>query len=335
MKNNKTPLVSIIVPIYNRLPFLGQLIATLVDQNYQNTEIIIVDDGSSDGSYEWLLTEQKELAFILLQQPNQGAYAARNLGLTQAKGDYIAFQDSDDEWPVNHISSLVTALEKNKDIDWIFGKIKRINHQTGETVEASNYENKAGQRHPFLSLQNCDRGNGVKLITDPNAGQMAIKARIPGSTQCALLRNTIFENQQFDASFRTAYDQIFAIKCLLQGFKFAYVEDVHQIYHVHDAHISLVTQSSAQKRINSAAEQIRGYQTLTDKVTNKLQQQAINEVIANLYAWLMSVAYRESKDYQNEWNSLLKAIQYNPYSLRIPKTLLSSSIRNLLEMIRI
>ena len=90
--------VSVIVPIYNVKGFINRGINQLLKQSYQDFEIILVDDGSTDGSLEECkLWEQKESRVIVLHQQNQGAGSARNLGIEHSKGSYIYFFDIDDE----------------------------------------------------------------------------------------------------------------------------------------------------------------------------------------------------------------------------------------------
>ena len=89
--------VSIIIPIYNDEKFLEQCITSVQNQTLRNIQIICVDDGSTDTSPSILEAYKKrEPRMIVLKQPNQGAGAARNLGMQYAEGDFISFLDSDD-----------------------------------------------------------------------------------------------------------------------------------------------------------------------------------------------------------------------------------------------
>ena len=90
-------LLSIIVPVYNVERYLEQCILSLVHQSYRSIEILLIDDGSSDGSFaicdEWAKKDQRIRVF---HTENHGVSHARNVGLEQARGDYIGFVDSDD-----------------------------------------------------------------------------------------------------------------------------------------------------------------------------------------------------------------------------------------------
>ena len=114
------PLISVIIPIYNTGDSAVKLLNKLTKQSYENLEIICVDDGSKDGSFD-LVSEfirqsklkNKNLNMTILRQKNQGAAGARNLGLKKASGEYVTFIDSDDEVKKTHIEDLVKSLEKD------------------------------------------------------------------------------------------------------------------------------------------------------------------------------------------------------------------------------
>jgi glycosyltransferase involved in cell wall biosynthesis len=90
------PTFSVVVPTFNRLPHLQRALDTVWKQTFADYEVIVVDDGSSDGTAEWLATQTDRLRYLL--QENKGPGAARNAGAAAARGDYIAFLDSDDLW---------------------------------------------------------------------------------------------------------------------------------------------------------------------------------------------------------------------------------------------
>lgn len=101
------PKISIIIPVYDASKYLHQCLDSVVNQTLHDIEIICIDDGSTDNSYEILCEyATKDNRFIILQQENKGAGAARNKGLEIAKGEFLAFLDADDYYSDN------TALEK-------------------------------------------------------------------------------------------------------------------------------------------------------------------------------------------------------------------------------
>jgi glycosyltransferase involved in cell wall biosynthesis len=92
------PTVSIIIPTYNREHVLGRAVQSVLAQTYQDFELIIVDDGSTDNTEKLVKSFTSEKIRYIQHRENKGVAAARNTGIRSAKGDYIAFQDSDDEW---------------------------------------------------------------------------------------------------------------------------------------------------------------------------------------------------------------------------------------------
>lgn len=107
------PLFSIILPIYNMEEYLKRCLDSLVDQTYENYEVLMIDDGSTDHCGEICLQyQQQDSRFHLLSQENQGVSAARNHGLKVAQGKYILFVDSDDEVPPNFVKDFADEFEK-------------------------------------------------------------------------------------------------------------------------------------------------------------------------------------------------------------------------------
>lgn len=111
--NKEFPLITIIVPVYNVRAYVGECIESLLHQTYTNLEVILVDDGSTDGSGE-LCDEyaEKDNRIRVIHQGNQGLSGARNTGLDHAKGAYIAFVDSDDCVMLSFIARLYKLIKK-------------------------------------------------------------------------------------------------------------------------------------------------------------------------------------------------------------------------------
>ncbi|MBQ9920107.1 MAG: glycosyltransferase family 2 protein, partial [Clostridia bacterium] len=103
--------VSIIVPVYNVAEYLEDCLNSLVNQSYENIEIISINDGSKDNSLEILKTfAEKDLRIKVFDNENHGVSYTRNFGIKNCTGDYIAFVDSDDIVAKNYIEVLVNSL---------------------------------------------------------------------------------------------------------------------------------------------------------------------------------------------------------------------------------
>lgn len=108
------PLVSVILPTYNRRQLVRESIESVLNQTYRNVELIVVDDGSTDGTDQLVRTISPAIHY--LWQTNAGVAAARNHGLTVAQGELIAFQDSDDLWHPGKLALQVALLRRNPNV---------------------------------------------------------------------------------------------------------------------------------------------------------------------------------------------------------------------------
>jgi len=102
------PKVSVIIPTYNRADFICDAIDSVLAQTYKDYEIIVVDDGSTDNTKEVLKKYDGKIRYFYKE--NMGVSAARNKGIKEAKGEYIAFLDSDDIWLTNNLETLINAI---------------------------------------------------------------------------------------------------------------------------------------------------------------------------------------------------------------------------------
>lgn len=103
------PLVSAIVPVFNGEKYLAATLSSILSQTYENLEIIVVNDGSTDGTAAICSSIGDKIRYI--QKSNAGVSAARNRGIAEASGKYIAFLDADDKWMPNKIERQVAALD--------------------------------------------------------------------------------------------------------------------------------------------------------------------------------------------------------------------------------
>lgn len=118
-------LISVIVPVYNVKMYLEHCFASISAQSYKNIEIIVVDDGSTDGGGAICdAFAERESRCVVVHQENKGLWAARNTGQKIAKGDFIMFVDSDDYIHVDMINSLYDALMQNPQCDLAFSNYK-------------------------------------------------------------------------------------------------------------------------------------------------------------------------------------------------------------------
>lgn len=123
--------VSIIIPAYNAVRFIRQTIESVLAQTFQDFEIIVVDDGSSDKTAD--IARSFGEPVYCIQKPNGGVSRARNTGIGNAKGEYIAFLDADDLWQPTKLEKQVALLDAASDVGLCFASTERIN-ENNETI---------------------------------------------------------------------------------------------------------------------------------------------------------------------------------------------------------
>jgi len=113
------PLVSVIIPVYNGAKYIAEAIESVCVQNYEPFEIIIVDDGSTDDTSS-VVQSFKNIRYI--RQENRGCATARNTGITESRGELLAFLDADDYWAANKLHVQVGCLLNHPGIGYTLGR---------------------------------------------------------------------------------------------------------------------------------------------------------------------------------------------------------------------
>ena len=133
-------LVSLIIPVYNVEQYLKQCLESVKNQIYPNIEVILVNDGSTDNSLSICRYYAQETGWILVNQENSGLSAARNAGINQSTGEYIAFLDSDDWIAPDFIQNMIESVEKydadivESGIRWVYSDNIRVECISSDTV---------------------------------------------------------------------------------------------------------------------------------------------------------------------------------------------------------
>jgi glycosyltransferase involved in cell wall biosynthesis len=141
------PLISVVITTYNRAHYLGEAIESVLAQSYGNREIIVVDDGSTDHTPHIVAGFGDRVRFV--RQENRGTGAARNAGITQATGEFLAFLDDDDVWTEDKLARQTQVFETSPETDAVYGHMEqfvspelddehraRFRHLAGQVVQA-------------------------------------------------------------------------------------------------------------------------------------------------------------------------------------------------------
>ncbi len=213
---SEQPLVSIVIPCYNRGEFIAETIASVLNQSYPHIELIVVDDGSTDNSREIVDSFAEQIT--ILEHPgrvNKGQSAALNLGIRASHGKYIAFLDSDDLFLPDKIEKQVRFLENNPHIGLVYGN--------GHAIDA---EGKV--LYPFYSSDHYE-------ASDPNRILLDCYFLLPNNS---LLKREVLEaSGGFDETLRAAQDHDLLIR-IAEVTNIAYINDFIFLYRRHKNSIS-------------------------------------------------------------------------------------------------
>lgn len=194
------PLVSVVIPVYNRETTIGRSVASVLNQSYTNLELIIVDDCSNDNSLKVVQEFQDKRIRVIPLERNSGANAARNKGIMAAKGQYIAFQDSDDEWVKDKLKIQLQDM-MNRDLSACFCAHRLIDDK-GESIVPEDYEDKKKYETELINVL-----AGCNVV----------------STQTLIVKKDIFDKiGYFDEEMPRLQDYEFAIR-LAQKEKIGYI----------------------------------------------------------------------------------------------------------------
>ena len=156
MTENTTPLVSIVIPTYNHAHFLGRALQSVLDQTYSNWEAIIIDNHSTDNTDE-IMANYTDARFVYLKIHNNGVIAAsRNAGIKAAKGEWIAFLDSDDWWTINKLQACFDSI--NDKVDLIYHQLEIVD---GHKQYFSRKTIKSWQVKKPITIDLIIRGNAI------------------------------------------------------------------------------------------------------------------------------------------------------------------------------
>lgn len=201
------PLASVIVPTYNYGAFLGECVESILAQTHARLEVIVVDDGSTDESAE-VLRSINDIRLIRLQSDHLGVGAARNLGLEQAKGEYLAFLDADDRW---HPDKLATQIRLAEDatLDIVFCNFRRFDSSGYLPKDHFSYF----PEMPKWPCRTKQQSNAVVLLGD------AFEILAPQPFLAACLSATLFKrgslgHLRFPIGMRIAEDWHYVLRAL-------------------------------------------------------------------------------------------------------------------------
>ncbi|MBF0522911.1 MAG: glycosyltransferase [Candidatus Omnitrophica bacterium] len=231
IKVENQSLVSVIIPTYNNGHVIARALDSLFSQIYENLEIIVVDDGSTDGTKDVVLKVAERFPkkkIIFEYQENSGVSAARNKGIDIARGEYICFLDSDDTLSNHSISKRVESLKRHPDIDIVFSDVFVRNKIDGYWLKNTD----------FLKAfrKNIERSDGEEYVLDGNFYKKFFDfSPYPICTQAIMMKRTCFDSGlRFALDLPSAQD-VFLWFEILKGKRSVYINEALAIYYREDS----------------------------------------------------------------------------------------------------
>jgi glycosyltransferase involved in cell wall biosynthesis len=197
---NDSPLVTVVIPVYNASPFIKQGYEQIIHQDYEHLEIIFVDNNSSDDTVCLIQNLSKlDKRIKLIHERKQGAGAARNAGIKQASGKIISFFDIDDLLEPDKISEHVRILSENTDVDLVFGKVKKWYPDSDYSYIIPENIFSPGVIQPYR-----DAIHWIRHFSN-----------LPSPSSCTCLKNAALMVDGFEESLKRGEDAAFLIKIAL------------------------------------------------------------------------------------------------------------------------
>ncbi len=214
------PKISVIIPLYNHEKYINEAVYSVLEQTFSDFELIIINDGSNDGSEE-VVKKIKDKRIKYYYHENKGAHNTINIGIKLAKGEYISILNSDDVYYTNRFEEFLKILEDNNSINAVFSHIEFINDQ-------GNFTRYHGAKDNWTSHDSetsfKDENN---IVLDLLAGNFLI------TTSNLFCKKSVFQDIGFFQNLRYAHDYDFFLR-LCYNFKVHIINLPLLRYRIHD-----------------------------------------------------------------------------------------------------
>src|SRR5882724_1495319 len=277
------PLVSVVVPTYNRLQYLPAAVSSVLGQTFGQWELIIADDGSDEETLAYLQTLEQLTRVKVLRLSHSGNPAsARNAALREARGEYVAFLDSDDTWMPTKLEVQLAALRAAPDCHWSYTDHVRIN-EAGQSINS--------QRDPNRTLPGGD-------IVEP---LLRLRAGTPTPTIMAE-RQLIERAGGFDEQQRLHEDYDLWLRLALLS-KVLVLKEPLACVRRHDEHFS-------SGGVRSYEARLRVFEKMHGRLT-QLRLQFVLRAERARHAGALAVAYAASGDGAGVWRTIVASWPYS------------------------
>lgn len=295
--------VSVIIPTYNRAKFIAKAVRSVQSQNYDNIEILIVDDGSDDHTQAVIVALQKEMPNIIYchNEKSKGPSGARNTGISKATGDYITFLDSDDIWLNNHLNEGLEILNQNPTIDVLFGNYSIFNLKYDRHLF-----DWFDQKKILHTLKSIQLSPTVRILDD-NLFKALIQENF-FALGSSIIKKSIIAGILFDESIKYSEDRDFAINLFKQAnASFAFREDPVFIAYIHESNFYSIKNNSNRMQIAEAHIYLFNKYLKTYDLSST-ERRILNKRLAKKFSFL-SYLYGKNNEYHNALSCMYKSFK--------------------------
>lgn len=276
--------VSIIIPVYNAEKYLTECLDSVIDQSYQNLDVLLVDDGSSDNSLPICKRyESQDKRVRVLTGSNGGVSKARNRGLKNASGDYIMFVDSDDIVERDTVEKLLNIIQSN-DVDISMCKLTRFSNNTRPTIVNS-------QKYETNILS---RDEALKKLLYQNG--------IVAGPYCKLIKKELFNEVSFQEGVKFAEDLDVTYQLISKSKNVALATFIGYLYRIHST--SAMGSAFSEDRM-AGLDVCKSIYQKTKKYDHFVQIAAANRLFMEAIFILITIPFM-SKSYKQQrklcWN---------------------------------
>ncbi len=277
------PKVSVIIPCYNSERFIRQTLESVLSQTFNDLEIIVVDDGSTDSTAD-IVNSFKDNRIVYHYKANQGLSSARNKGISLSQGEYIAFLDHDDIWLPEKLKIQLEVFTANQEAAMVFSDAY-ITDLNGKRIKR------------FFKISPPFKGKVFnKLLSDNFVPILTV-----------MLKRTVFEKTGlFNSNYKIAEDWDFFLR-LAKNYSFDYINTPLAEYRVHDASFS----KNAKLALEESLDLMQRY--LTE--FNRLNRRIIKNKISELKLQLGSI-YFHAGEILTARKQFLDSIRNNSFNFR-------------------
>lgn len=285
MQLGTSPTVSIVICTYNAAPYLAETLESVLAQTYQDYEIIVVNDGSTDNTDQVITPYLDRLTY--LKQPNSGPGAARNTAFRHARGRYIALLDSDDQWLPHYLATMLARLQSEPEIDVLY---------------------------PNAILFGVARWEG-KLFQDlcPSSEPVTLEKFL--TRECNVFISALFKREileevgWFDESLRGSEDFDLWLRMLQHGYRFSFLREPLARYRKRADSLSSSSTRYFQNVLRALCKALSAPQTTPAQT--QLIMQTISQVEAEIGLVTLKQKIR-SRDFLSAVRDLTDVITHRP-----------------------